>query len=435
MSDQDRLAGLLTSNPARAIVAFFIAGLLLAFTPCVLPMLPILSGIIIGQGDRITTMRAFWLSLVYVLAMAVTYTVAGVLAGLFGENLQAMFQNPWVISGFVLIFILLALSMFGFYELQLPARLQTKLAEASNRQQGGHLVGVAVMGFLSALIVGPCVAPPLMAALIVIGSSGDAVLGGTALFALAMGMGTPLILFGVSAGKLVPRAGGWMDAVKAVFGVALLGLSIWMLERILPGGVIMVLWGALAIASGVYLGALDPLGEGVSGWRRLWKSLGVILLVLGVLELIGAATGGDNWLKPLEGLRSHVSGAAPAEEHAAFRRIKSPVDLEEALAAYGGGGTMLDYYADWCVECKRMERNTFPDPGVQALMSELQLLQADVTANDEADQALMRNFGVIGPPAILFFDRNGQEMKAYRLVGYFEPDEFSAHLEKVLAAR
>ena len=434
VSDQDKLATLLTSSPARAIVAFFIAGLLLAFTPCVLPMIPILSGIIIGQGDRLTTMRAFWLSLVYVLAMAVTYTVAGVLAGLFGQNLQAAFQNPWIISGFVMVFILLALSMFGFYELQLPARLQTRLAEASNKQQGGQLWGVAVMGFLSALIVGPCVAPPLMAALIVIGSSGDAVLGGAALFALAMGMGVPVILFGVSAGKLVPKAGGWMDAIKSVFGVAMLALSIWMLERILPGGVIMLLWGALAIACAVYLGALDPLESGVSGWRKLWKSLGVLLLVLGILEIVGAAAGGDYWLKPLDGLRATASGQA-IEHEEAFSPIKSLGDLDGALASAGMNGTMLDFYADWCVECKRMERNTFPVPAVAELMGELQLLQADVTANDDTDQALMKKFGIIGPPAILFFDRQGHEMKQYRMVGYFEPEEFAAHLEKVLAAR
>jgi thiol:disulfide interchange protein DsbD len=379
--------------------------------------------------------RAFWLSLVYVLAMAVTYTVAGVLAGLFGQNLQAMFQDPWVISGFVLVFILLALSMFGFYELQLPSRLQTRLAEASNRQSGGQLAGVAVMGFLSALIVGPCVAPPLMAALIVIGSSGDAVLGGAALFAMAMGMGVPLILFGISAGKLVPRAGGWMDAVKAVFGVGLLALSIWMLERILPGGVIMLLWGVLAVACGVYLGALESLGAAASGWRKLWKSMGVVLLLLGVLEIVGAAVGGDDWLKPLGGLRSHAAGAGAAEQHAEFGRVKSMEDLDRALQAGGSNGTLFDFYADWCVECKRMERNTFPAPRVAALLDELQLLQADVTANDDVDQALMRRYGVIGPPAILFFDRTGKEMEAYRLVGYFEPDEFAEHLEKVLAAR
>ena len=436
VTEQDKLARLLTRHPARAIAAFFVAGLLLAFTPCVFPMVPILSGIIVGQGERLTTLRAFWLSLIYVLAMAVTYTVAGVLAGLFGQNLQAVFQNPWILSGFVLIFVLLALSMFGFYELQLPGRLQTRLAESSNQQQGGQFGGVAVMGFLSALIVGPCVAPPLMAALIVIGSSGDAILGGAALFSLAMGMGLPLIVFGVSAGKLVPRAGAWMDAIKAVFGVGLLALAIWMLERILPGVIIMLLWGVLAIACGIYLGALERIEPGSSGWKRLWKSMGVVLLVLGILEIVGAGAGGDYWLRPLAGIQS-TGGDTAAGKHAAFRRIKSVGDLEQALLEAGadGNGAMLDFYADWCVECKRMERNTFPDETVAALLDRFDLLQTDVTANDDIDQELMRSFGIIGPPAILFFDRNGAEMTAYRLVGYFDPEEFTAHLQQVLAAQ
>ncbi len=436
LSEQDRLASLLTDSPTSAMLAFFIAGILLAFTPCVFPMVPILSGIIAGQGDQITTARAFSLSLIYVLAMAVTYTIAGVLAGLFGENLQATFQNPWIISSFVLIFILLALSMFGFYELQLPASLQSRLADMSNRQQSGNLVGVAIMGFLSALIVGPCVAPPLMAALIVIGASGDAVLGGTALFAMSMGMGLPLIAFGVSAGKLLPRAGQWMNTVKAVFGMGLLALSIWMLERILSGGLIMALWGCLAIASAVYMGAFDRIESGASGWKRLWKSIGLVLLVVGVLELVGAAAGGDNWLRPLESQR--LGGdATQSVSHISFQRVKSLQELDEALlvANASGKGGMLDFYADWCVECIRMERNTFPEPRVQALLERLQPLQADVTANDDIDQALMRHFGIIGPPAILFFDRNGNEMKRYRLVGYFAPEEFTEHLDLVLAAQ
>lgn len=436
ISEQDRLARVLTDSPSRAMFVFFFAGLLLAFTPCVFPMVPILSGIIAGEGTALNTMRAFWLSLVYVLAMALTYTVAGVLAGLFGQNLQAAFQNPWIISGFVAIFILLALAMFGFYELQLPGSLQSKIAGMSERRRGGRFASVAVMGFLSALIVGPCVAPPLMAALIVIGASGDALLGGSALFALSLGMGVPLIAFGTSAGKLLPRAGPWMKQIQAVFGVGLLALSIYMLERILPGSVIMVLWGVLAIACGIFLGALERLPDRASGWRRLWKALGIVLLLAGAMELVGAAAGGDNWTRPLEKLGA-TGSAADAQAHVQFRRIKSIEDLDLALqqASASGKGAMLDFYADWCVECIRMERNTFPDENVQALMSQLQPLQADVTPHDEVDQALMRRFGIIGPPAILFFDRQGREMQAYRLVGYFTPGEFADHLRAVLAAQ
>jgi thiol:disulfide interchange protein DsbD len=275
-----------------------------------------------------------------------------------------------------------------------------------------------------------------MAALIVIGASGDAVLGGSALFAMSLGMGLPLILFGASAGKLVPRAGAWMNVVKAVFGVGLLALAIWMLERILAGSVIMLLWGVLAIGCGVYLGALERVPEKASGWKRLWKSLGVLLVLLGALEVIGAAAGGDNWLRPLAGMRSIAAGAGEARE-SSFRRVKSLQDLEAGVsqASAQGRGAMLDFYADWCVECLRMERNTFNQPLVQALLGDLQVLQADVTDNDGLDQALMRQFGIIGPPAILFFDREGREMKEWRLVGYFDPDEFSRHLESVLTAQ
>ena len=432
-SEQDKLAQMLLSNPWGALFAFFVAGLLLAFTPCVFPMVPILSGIIAGQGERMTTSRAFWLSLVYVLAMAVTYTIAGVLAGLFGQNLQALFQNPWILSVFIGVFIILALSMFGFFELQLPSGLQTRLSKASSEQKGGSLAGVAVMGFLSALIVGPCVAPPLAAALIVIGASGSAVLGGAALFALSMGMGVPLILFGVSAGKWVPRAGRWMDAIKAVFGVGLLALAIWMLERIVQGPVVLLLWGALAIASGVYMGAFERVAEGAPGWRRLWKALGLILFLIGAVEIIGAASGGDDWLRPLKKLS--VSGNVATGQQLELERVKSLQDLDTAVAraSQAGRPAMLDFYADWCVECLRMERNTFSEAGVQTLLSRMKPLQADVTSNDKEDQALMKKFNIIGPPAILFFDRNGKEMPEYRLVGYFNPKAFSAHLTRVLA--
>ena len=434
VSEQDALARMLLNNPAGALFAFFIAGLLLAFTPCVFPMVPILSGIIAGQGERMTTLRAFWLSLVYVLAMAATYTFAGVMAGLFGQNLQAVFQNPWILGSFIVIFIALAFSMFGFFELQLPSRLQTRLSQASNRQQGGSFTGVAVMGFLSALIVGPCVAPPLAAALIVIGASGSAFLGGAALFALSMGMGVPLILFGVSAGKLIPKAGAWMDAIKAAFGVGLLALAIWMLERIVQGPVILLLWGILAITSGVYLGALERIPEGASGWRKLWKSMGVVLLLVGVIEIIGAASGADNWMSPIKTLRT--TGQVNDAEHVNFQKIKSLADLKAKVADVNevGKPAMLDFYADWCVECIRMERNTFSQPEIQTLFKQIQPLQADVTLNDKTDQALMAEYGVIGPPAILFFDRNGNELRNFRLVGYFEPEEFSRHLQRVIEA-
>ncbi|MBK5966161.1 thiol:disulfide interchange protein [Thiocystis minor] len=435
VSEQDRIASVLAGGNLWAIVAvFFGFGLLLAFTPCVFPMIPILSGIIAGHaatspGTPMTTRKAFTLSLVYVLAMALTYTVVGVLAGLFGANLQAAFQNPWILTAFALIFVLLALSMFGFYDLQLPSSLQSRLATISNRQQGGTLLGVAIMGLLSALIVGPCVAPPLFGALIYISQTGDAVLGGIALFALSMGMGAPLIAIGASAGKLLPRAGAWMEAVKAVFGVALLGVAILLLERILPPAVSMLLWGLLLICSAVYLGALTHLPPGGSGWSKLWKGFGVFLLVYGALMLLGAAAGGKDTLQPLRGLTPPGGGIA----HATFQRVKTGADLDRALNAARAAGkpVMLDFYADWCVSCKEMERDTFSDPAVIAEMGRFVLLQSDVTANDAEDQALMQGrFGIPGPPAMLFFDPAGEERKGYRLVGFTPAEAFAAHLRR-----
>ncbi len=434
VSETDQIAAALADGNLWAVIGLFFGfGLLLAFTPCVFPMIPILSGIIAGQGPDITTRRAFVLSLVYVLAMALTYTVAGVLAGLFGANLQAAFQNPWILSIFALVFVALAFSMFGFYELQLPSSLQSKLAEISNRQQGGTLAGVAIMGLLSALIVGPCVAPPLAGALIFIGQTGDWLLGGASLFALSMGMGAPLIAIGTSAGKLLPRAGAWMDAVKAVFGVALLAVAIVLLERIIPAAFAMVLWGMLMICSAVYMGALQALPPEASGWRKLWKGLGAVLMVYGTLMLVGAAAGGKDTVQPLRGLA--VGGGGAAEQHAAFKRVKTVEDLDRELAAAGAAGkpVMLDFYADWCVSCKEMERYTFSDPGVIKEMERFVLLQADVTANDEQDQALMQGrFGIPGPPAMLFFDQAGNELRGYRLVGFKPAGEFAEHLRRAV---
>jgi thioredoxin:protein disulfide reductase len=434
VAEQDRIASVLAERNLWAIIALFFGfGLLLAFTPCVFPMIPILSGIIAGAGPGITTRRAFTLSLVYVLAMALTYTIAGVLAGLFGANLQAAFQNPWILSAFALIFVLLALSMFGFYDLQLPSSLQSKLAEVSNKQQGGTLIGVAIMGLLSALIVGPCVAPPLFGALIYISQTGDAVLGGVALFALSLGMGAPLVAIGTSAGKLLPRAGAWMDAVKAVFGVALLAVALTLLERILPAAVALLLWGLLLICSAVYLGALSQIPVGASGWTRLWKGLGVGLLIYGALMLVGAAAGGKDTVQPLRGLLVG-GGAGSALPHAQFKRIKTAADLDRELAAAATAGhpVMLDFYADWCVSCKEMERYTFSDPVVIQELGRFVLLQADVTANDAADQALMQGrFKLPGPPAILFFDATGAETPGLRLVGFKPADAFAAHLRRI----
>jgi thiol:disulfide interchange protein DsbD len=435
VSEQDQIANTLKQGDTWiTLLVFFGAGLLLALTPCVFPMIPILMGIIVGQGENQTVKSSFMLSLVYVLAMALTYTVVGILVGLSGENIQAWFQNPWIISAFVAIFIALSFSMFGFYELQMPASIQSKLTEVSNSQQGGTLAGVAIMGLLSALIVGPCVTAPLVGALIYIAETGDAVLGGLALFSLSMGMGAPLLAIGASAGKVLPTAGPWMDAVKAVFGVLLLALGIWMLERVAPAALTMALWAALLIVSAVYMGAIDSLAEGASGWRKLWKGTGLLLLVYGIVLIIGLAAGGRDVFNPLKGLS--VGGGTQHEQasHLAFKQVKGVEGLDAALAeAQTQGKTvMLDFYADWCISCKEMEAFTFTDPAVQAALADTVLLQADVTPNDEKDKALYKRFGIIGPPSIMFFDTQGEELRNYRVVGFVPADEFAQHVRRAL---
>ena len=439
LPEQDRIAAALVSgNRWLVVLSLFGAGLLLTFTPCVLPMVPILTSIIVGQGtDRRSAgtpvRRAFMLSLVYVLAMALTYTVAGVLAGLFGANLAAAFQDPWIVSAFALVFVLLALSMFGFYDLQIPASWQAGLAALSRRQQGGTWAGVAVMGALSALIVGPCVAAPLAGVLIYIGQTGDPVLGGVALFALGMGMGAPLIVAGVSAGKLLPKAGAWMNAVKAVFGVMLLAVAIYLLERVVPEPVGLLLWAALFIVVAIYMGALDSLAPGSGGWRRLWKGTGLVMLVYGVLVMVGVAGGGGDLFRPLEGV-ALVSGERSGSE-LEFRQVKGidglTAELEPATAR--GQVVMFDFYADWCVSCKEMERFTFRDPAVRAALSKVLLLQTDVTANDAPDRALLAEFGLFGPPAILFFGPDGRERRELRVVGFMNAGDFHRVVERAVA--
>ena len=424
----DDIAASLSDRSLLAVCGtFFVFGLLLAFTPCVFPMVPILSGIIVGQAQPVSTGRGLVLSAVYVLAVAVTYSLVGLAAGLFGHNLQATFQQPSVIIAFSLVFVALSLSMFGFYELQLPASLQTRLDALSRTQRGGNLIGVALMGLLSAIIVGPCVAPPLAGALIYLSHEGSAVTGGGALFALGLGMGAPLLLVGASAGQLLPRAGAWMDAVKKVFGVLLLAVAIWFLERILPGPVILGLWAVLAICSAVYLGAFDALVPADPGWRRLSKGLGLAMLTYGIVLLVGAGAGANDPLSPLGPLANREAAAA---EELPFAAIKGLPGLEAGIARARAAGrpVMLDFYADWCIECKHLERQTFRHASVQAALRDVVLLRADVTANDDADRELLARFQLFGPPAVLFFDRDGAELRGNRLLGFVGPADFAAHL-------
>lgn len=432
VAEQDQLTALLANgNILWLILSFIGVGILLAFTPCMLPMIPILSGIIVGQGKKLTTHHAFALSLTYVVAMAATYAVVGVIVGLLGSNIQLALQNPWVLSVFSLIFVGLALSMFGLYELQMPSAVQSWLTHHSNAQKSGAFLGVAVMGVLSALICGPCITAPLVAVLVFIGKSGSALRGGVALFALGLGMGIPLLIIGTSAGRLLPKAGGWMNAVKHVFGVVMLGVAIWFMSRILPGPVSLALWAALAICCGVYLGALE---HGTKGWHRLWKGLGIIALLYGIILLVGAAMGGDDVLKPLARIGMiGVNSSAPTAQvsQLPFKRIKTNADLDREIAAASAAKkpVMLDFSADWCVACKELEHDTYSDAGVQAALSNTVLLQADVTANDADDQALFKRFGIFGPPSVMFFGSDGQELTADRVVGYLAPAEFLKHIE------
>lgn len=408
------------------LLAFFVVGIALAFTPCVFPMIPILSGIIAGQGARISTLHAFTLSLVYVLAMAVTYTMAGVIVGSFGANLQMLFQSVWVIGLFSLLFVLLALSMFGFYELQMPAALQTRLSGLSNRQRSGSYTGVAIMGMLSALIVGPCMAAPLAGALLYIGQQGDPVLGGAALFMLALGMGVPLLLIGTSAGRLLPRAGVWMEAVKRAFGVILLLLAITMLDRIVDPAVTMVLTGITLIVTAVYMNAVDRLPPRANGWLRLWKGVGIVMLIYGAVLLLGVFSGSRSMIYPLSNVLSTSSAKVQEGRSLDFIRVTDESGLDRQLAAAKAAGqpVMLDFYADWCVSCKELEVTTFADSAVQERLSAFRVIKVDVTANDAAAKALNKRFNLYGPPALIFYDRAGVEQPQMQMIGVVEPSRF-----------
>lgn len=422
LSEQDRIALLFNNQLWLILLTFFGFGLLLSLTPCVFPMIPILSSIIIGQGKQINTRKAFIISAIYVFAMSLTYATVGALTGVIGENLQASLQNPWVLLSFAAIFVALAFSMFGFYELQMPQAIQTKLVNVSNQQQSGTLIGVAIMGFLSALVVGPCVAAPLAGVLIYISQTKDALLGFFALFFMGLGMGALLLVVGTSAGKFVPQAGAWMNQVKYFFGILLLAMAIWMLdERLISASFKMLLWAALLIISAVYMGVLQYLPQKATNWHKLLKSLSIIMLVYGTLLIWGIAKGNQDIFHPL---------AEQQEE--LFKQIKGISGLQTELAAAQGQWVMVDFYADWCTSCKEMEYFTFSDPQVRAALKNVLLLQADVTANDVQDRELQKQFNLYGPPVLLFFNPTGEEELSYRVVGFISAEKLLLHLQKLI---
>jgi thiol:disulfide interchange protein DsbD len=434
-TEEQVLAGILASGSLwYALGLFFLAGIGLAFTPCVLPMVPILSSIIVGEGDEISKRKAFTLSLAYVLGMAATYALVGMLVGLFGAelNLQAALQSPGVLIFFALVFVLLSFSMFGFYELQLPQGLQNKLNAMGQKQQGGKHASVMVMGSLSSLVVSPCVSAPLAGALIYISTTNDAVLGGMALLALGLGMGVPLLIVGGSGGHWLPRAGAWMNGVKAVFGVLLLGVAVWLLERVVPPAVTLALWAALLMGSGVYLGVLDFSPR--QGLAQFGKAAGAMGFLWGVLLLIGAASGANDPLKPLAQISAGgPAGAAGVHAEPQWQPVKSLADVQ-AQIVLSNKPVILDLYADWCISCKVMERNVFPDAAVASRLSQFTLLRADVTDNDAIDRELLNHYGLFGPPSLVFFAGEGGELADVRIQGEVNAETLASHLGAVLAS-
>lgn len=426
--ESGRIAAMLANASSWWVaISFFGFGLLLSLTPCTFPMIPILSGIIVGagrDGQPVSRGRAFALSLAYVFGMALTHAVAGVAAGLTGTLISAALQNAWVLGGMALIFVVLALSMFGLFELQMPSFLQSRISEESAQLRGGHLPAVALMGALSSLVVGPCVAAPLAGALLYIGGTGDALLGGLALFCLALGMGVPLLAVGLSAGSLLPKAGPWMAAINKVFGVVLLASALWIVSPLIPVVAQMLAWALLLIVPAIYLHALDPLPPQAHGWQRFGKAVGVVMLLTGAAMLVGVLSGARDPLQPLA--RIGMAGGSEVRP-LPFERVRSLAELDARIAS-AGRPVMLDFYADWCVSCKEMERFTFADPRVRARLSGWLLLQADVTANSAEDKALLAHFKLFGPPGIVFFGPSGREVPGVRVVGFQDADAFLSSL-------
>lgn len=425
LNETDQIASLFSSsNPYIVLATFFGFGLLLSLTPCVFPMIPILSSILVSHSNTteggLSGKRGFILSLVYVLSMSVAYAFAGIVAGVFGANLQSALQNPYVLSVFAAIFVALALSMFGYFELRVPAFIQNKINKTTDGQEKNGVAGVAVMGFLSALIVGPCVAPPLAGALVYISQTGDALLGGLALFVMSIGMGVPLLLIGLGAGKFMPRPGGWMENVTRVFGVIMLALAIWMLERVINPSVTMMLWSLLFIGSSVYLGLFDGIKESCRGFRKLKKVFEIMLLLLGVSMFVGSLSGATNPLNPYE--KFTVSGVASSSDILEFQEIKTLSELEE-IVKNSQKPLMIKFTASWCTSCKELENITFKDSSVISVLGQYDLYKVDISDDTKDDKELLKHFGLFGPPALIFFE-NGSEQSSKRVVGYKPPKEF-----------
>lgn len=440
-----QLAEALNSQGRLTVLALFFAlGLLLSFTPCVLPMIPILSAVIVGQSGKVTRLRGFALAVAYVAGMSVVYTILGVLAGLTGAGLAAWLQTPWVLSIFAFLLVVLALAMFDVITIEMPSSVQTRLTQLSSRLPGGHLTTAAAMGAISALIVGPCVAAPLAGALLYISQTGDVILGGSALFAMAWGMGVPLLIVGLSAGSLLPKAGPWMSGVKGFFGILLLATAWWMISPVLSAAVVLFGWSVLAIFSSVLLGTFEPLrsmSSNVSSGKSYYgaalrKTLGLMLVMLALIWLVGLASGSTSIIRPFEKLTVSAVSSAPSQAMApavVFEPVRSVEDLERAVSN-STRPVMLDFYADWCVSCKEMEAFTFPSPEVAQRMQQFTLLKADVTANNADDRALLRRFKLFGPPGIMFFEPGGAYREDIRVIGFQNAAKFAETLDQVLVS-
>ena len=422
LNETDSIAAALkNSNTLLVLATFFGFGLLLSFTPCVFPMIPILSSIIVkaSENETMSAKKGFFMSFVYVIAMSLAYTIAGVIAGIFGANLQAALQNPYVLITFAFVFVALAFSMFGYFEIRLPSSLQTKINKTSEGKEKQGVVGIAIMGFLSALIVGPCVAPPLAGALVYIGQTGDAILGGMALFVMSLGMGVPLLLIGLGAGKFMPKPGGWMESITKIFGLIMLGVAIWLLDRVINPIFTMYLWALLFLGSAIYLRIYEHV---------LAKLITTVIFIFGVILFVGAISGATNPLKPLDKFTNGVNLSSTAQG-LNFTKIRNINELEDALKK-SSKPVILDFWATWCVSCKELDEITFKDPEVIKKLQNFTLLKVDVTENSDDDKALQKKFGIVGPPALIFWDINKQEVKSAKIVGYKNPKEFLEILNK-----